>query len=269
MAQYPDLVQNYAEYARINASYLETGKVDLADVRFIYPTTLLPLSGLIADNPSCYVGPIRSAPRGYISTILRPSSRGPGKSYVSLAELPHDKEGSSAVLSDIFSMCGDMGSQPGDISALEYAVYELVDNIYEHSKFTRALVLGQRYGYKGFADLSFYDDGVTIPGSLKGKAEGSPTDLVCDALGGKSAKDESRGFGLRTTFELFTNGLGSDFFVASGAGAAYGGKEASAYGGKDGVLAYELPGAARIDGTLITVRIPLVLPAVDIYDYVE
>ena len=57
--------------------------------------------------------------------------------------------------------------------------------------------------------------------------------------------------------------------MASGAGAAYGGKEASAYGGKDGLLTYMLPGPAKIDGTLITVRIPLELPAVNIYDYIE
>ena len=269
MAQYPDLVQNYAEYARINASYLETGSVDLADVRFIYPTTLLPLSGLITSSPSCYVEPTQSAPRGYISTILCPSPRGQGKSHVSLAELPHDKEESSAVLSDIFSMCKSMGKQDGSRSALVYAVSELVDNIYEHSQFTRALVIGQRYDYKGFADISFYDDGMTIPGSLKAKVDGSPTKRVCAALGGESAKDVSRGFGLRTTFDLFTSGLDSDFFVASGAGAAYGGKEASAYGGKEGVLAYKLPGPAKIDGTLITVRVPLEPPAVNIYDYIE
>ena len=45
MAQHPDIVQNYAEYARINAPYWETGSADLADVRFIYPATLLPLGG--------------------------------------------------------------------------------------------------------------------------------------------------------------------------------------------------------------------------------
>ena len=213
--------------------------------------------------------PTQSDPKRYISTILRPSPRGPSKSHVPLAELPRDKEESSDVLSDILSMCKNMGKQAGGRSALVCAVSELVDNMYKHSQFTHALVIGQRYDYKGFADISFYDDGMAAPRSLKARVNGSPTDLVCAALGGASAKDESRGFGLRTTFDLFTSGLGADFFVASGAGAAYGGKEASAYGGKEGLLAYKLPGPAKIDGTLITVRIPLELPAVNIYDCIE
>ena len=268
MAQYPDLVQNYAEYARIKAAYMSSGTVDLADVRFIYPTTLLPLSDLITRNPSSYIEPTRNAPREYVSIVLHPSSRGTGKSYLSLTTLPRDEGKSLAVLSDIYSMFNSIGSRHGGESAFAYGVSELVGNIYEHSKFTRALVLGQRYDHKGFADLSFYDNGVTIPGSLT-KTVGCPGELVCAALDGTSAKGESRGFGLRTTFNLFTKGLASDFFVASGAGAAYGGREASAYGGKDGVLQYNLPGLAEVRGTLITVRVPLDLPAVNIYDYVE
>lgn len=267
--QYPDLVQNYAEYAQIKAAYLKNGTIDLANVRFIYPTTLLPLSGMITDNPSCYIEPIRAAPKGYITTILHPPPQRSGKSYVSLAALPRDRKEAIAVLSDIFSMCNDIANRHGAESAFAYAVHELVANIYEHSNFNQALVLGQRYDHKGFVDLSFYDDGVTIPGSLKSKVSDNATDLVCAALNGKSAKDELRGFGLRTTFNLFTSGLGSDFFVASGAGAAYGGREALAYGGNNGVLAYELPEPARINGTLITVRVPLDLPAVNIYDYIE
>lgn len=243
--------------------------VDLADVRVIYPTTLLPLSGLIIDNPSCYIEPTRSASKEYISTILRPSSGGPGKPYVSLASLPSNGEEPFQVLGEIFSMCSNIANSYGSESAFAYAVCELVANIYDHSEFARALVLGQRYDHKGFMDLSFFDDGVTISRSLKSKVGGNPAEIVCAALGGVSAKGDTRGFGLRTTFNLFTNGLGSDFFIASGAGAAYGGKEVETYGGIDGVLPYELPGAAKIDGTLITVRIPFNLPSVDIYDYID
>ena len=38
MPLYPDLVQNYIEYTRIKESYSANGKVDLRDIRFIYPT---------------------------------------------------------------------------------------------------------------------------------------------------------------------------------------------------------------------------------------
>lgn len=121
-------------------------------------------------------------------------------------------------------------------SVFAYAVNELVANIYEHSEFSRALALGQRYDHKRFLDLSFFNNGVTIPRSLGAKISGSASELIRMAINGKSIKDESRSFGLRTTFKMFTDGIGADFFVASGGGVAYGGNEVEAYGGKDCVL---------------------------------
>lgn len=89
MPQYLDLVQNYVEYVQIKAKYIKSGKVDLKNIQFIYPTTLLPLSTLILNEPSCYNKPTRLAPRGYISTIIRPLSQKLGKSYV-VASLTQD-----------------------------------------------------------------------------------------------------------------------------------------------------------------------------------
>ena len=68
---------------------------------------------------------------------------------------------------------------------------------------------------------------------------------------------------------MFTDGIGAEFFVASGGGAVYGGDEVKAYGGKECALQYDLQGVAKIDGALITMRVPLEPPSVDIYKYVE
>ena len=269
MPQYPDLVQNYVEYVQVKAAHAESGKVDLKNVRFIYPTTLLPLSMLILEDPSGYTKPDHAVPRGHISAVLHPSSQRQGKSHIALAPLTHDKAKSYTALQAIYDMSDRPDHHNSTRSAFAYAMAEIVSNIYEHSEFSRALVLGQRYDHKGFLDLSFIDDGVTIPGSLMAKVSGSPSDLIRTALNGKSIKDESRGFGLRTTFKMFTDGIGADFFVASGGGAVYGGKEVKSYGGKDCALQYDLQGVAKIDGTLITMRIPLEPPAIDIYRYVE
>lgn len=201
--------------------------------------------------------------------MLRPSSQAPGKSYVALAFLTRDKSKSAAALQAIYDMSDRPDHHGSTKSAFAYALDELVYNIYEHSEFSRALILGQRYDHKGFLDLSFFDDGVTIPGSLSTRVSGSPSKLIRMALNGTSIKRRSRGFGMRTTFRLPTEGLESDFFVASGGGAVYGGNEVKAYGGKECALQYKLQGAAKIDGTLITVRVPLDPPRADVYKYLE
>ena len=269
MPQYPDLVQNYDEYAQIKTKYEKSGKVELSSIAFIYPTTLLPLITLILDNPSCYVEPARAAPREYVSTILHPQSQRLGKPHVALASLTQDEDESEKALQAIYDICDSPDHHGSTKSVFAYTVAELVANIREHSKYSRALVLGQMYDHKRFLDLSFFDNGVTIPGSFGTDADGSPGQLIRMALNGKSIKGRSRGFGLRTTFKMFTDGLGADFFVASDGGAVYGGSEVEAYGGEDGMLEYELRGPAKIDGTMITVRVPLNPPPIDIYKYVE
>lgn len=269
MPQYPDLVQNYVEYAQIKAEYAKSGKVDLRRIVFIYPTTLLPLIPLILNNPSCYVEPARTAPREYVSTLLHPPPQGLGKSHVALAPLPQNRAESEKVLEAVYAMCDRPNHDSSAKSVFAYAISELVANIYDHSKYSRALVLAQAYDHKRFLDLSFFDNGVTIPGSFGTDAPGSPGELIRMALNGKSIKGTSRGFGLRTAFKLFTDGCGADFFVASDGGAVYGGSEVEAYGETNRPLQYKLHRSSKIDGTLITVRIPFDLPPVNIYKYVE
>ena len=57
--------------------------------------------------------------------------------------------------------------------------------------------------------------------------------------------------------------------MASDGGAVYGGSEVEAYGGTNRPLQYKLHRSSKIDGTLITVRVPFDLPPVNIYKYVE
>ena len=134
--------------------------------------------------------------------------------------------------------------------AFACAVSVLAANTCGRSETTRALVLGQRHEHKGFMDLLFFDGGVTIPVSLRPKVGGNPAEIACAALGCASAEGNARGFGPGTTLNPPASGLGSDFLLRRGRGAACGGKKAATHGGADGVLPHELPGAAKIDGTL-------------------
>ena len=253
------MVWEYAEYVKIRETYLAGGKVDMSSAIFVYPTTLLPLCGLIADDPECYIEPIAEAPRRYVSAVL--GSSGQVLPGVSLANIPKDMRESEGQLQAIDDMGKEM-RQRGVQSAFACIVSEMVDNMYEHSRFERAMVLGQRYDAKGFRDISFFDDGMTIPSTLRRKGFSGPSGMIRRALNGASVKG-GRGYGLRTTYELITRGLGSSFFIASGEEAVYG------IGGDD-IVSYSLPEGAAMHGTLITVRMPLDIPPVDIYDgYLE
>ena len=261
MSSYPDLVSEYVRYAYYRTMFKQTSKLDLSSVDFIYPTTLLPLSEIILKNRDKYIRPKLYSVANYVDTIINSTSSNKRHSYVSIVELPQNCEEAEETLKKIFTMQTDPNSFGGE-SAFKYVVSELVDNIYQHSSFSRALIMGQRYDSKGFIDISFYDNGITIPQSFKNSGFNYEASLaIREALNGTSTKDDDRGFGLRTSLKLFTKGLNSEFLIVSGNGAVY--------CDSGGDYLYKLTNLAKLDGTLISARIPTNAPAINIYDYVE
>ena len=261
MSLYPDLVSEYVDYARHRIMFKQTGKLDLSSVNFIYSTTLLPLSEIILKNKDKYIRPKLYSVANYIDTIINSTSSNERRSYASIVKLPQNCEKVEESLKKIFAMQTDPNSFGGE-SAFKYVVSELVDNIYQHSSFSRALIMGQRYDVKGFIDISFYDNGITIPQSFKDNGFNYEASLaIGQALNGKSTKDDDRGYGLRTTLKLFTKGLNSEFLIVSGNGAVY--------CDSDGDCLYKLADLAKLDGTLISARIPTNTSVINIYDYVE
>jgi len=259
--KYPSLVSDYIEYVTYKENFEKSGSLDLSHAMFIFPTTLLPLSELIANNKEKYIPPTNYPASNYISTILASSSTNLQKTYTPIVALPQNSDDAEVNLKKIFEIQRNPNDF-GGVSAFKYVVSELVDNIYQHSRFTRALIMGQRYDSKGFIDLCFYDNGITIPRAFKEKGLNHEASFaIREALNGVSTKDTNRGFGLRTSLNLFTKGLKAAFFIASGNGAVH-------CDGKGDNL-YRLTDAAALHGTLISVRIPKDTSEVDIYDYVE
>lgn len=258
-APYPQLVLDYLKYVDHKRSFGKTGKIDLSDVRFIYPTTFLPLSDLIVKHPSSYIEPSNPDTANYIQTIMNPHGSNAGKTYVPIVELPREQKDDAECMKRVYVIQrhGDFGGE----SAFKYVVGELVDNMYQHSKFTRALIMGQRYNRMGFTDLSFFDDGITIPKTYDPGPVDDASSLIRKALNGVSSRSGDRGFGLRTSYRLFTEGVGAEFFIVSGTGAVY--------LDKNNDEAYRLTPVGGLDGTLITIRVPTGTRPVNIYDYVE
>jgi len=258
---HPDLVKEFIEAVNYKSDFVKNGTLDLSEMQFIFPTTLLPLSEIIINNNDKYIPPKSYPAANYIETVMNPSSSNLMKTYVPIVSLPKNYRDSDEPMKKIFAMQRNKDHFGGE-SAFKYVVSELVDNIYQHSRFTRALIMGQRFDAKGFIDLSFYDNGITIPETFREKGFGhEASHAIREALNGVSTKDNDRGFGLRTSLNLFTTGLGAEFFIASGNGAVFSDNK--------GNELYRLTEDAGIKGTLITIRIPKITPKIDIYDYVE
>ncbi len=148
-------------------------------------------------------------------------------------------------------------------NVINFIVHELRNNIYEHSKFSRGLVMGK--SYTNFTDVSFIDNGINIANSLK-KANypfKNDCDAILKAINGLSTKNElgfvERGTGLNNTINIVTNGCDGSVLIASGKGLIFINKENIYMKNID-----ETP----INGTLISLRMNL-SEKVDIYKYLN
>ncbi|MBM4241710.1 MAG: ATP-binding protein [Euryarchaeota archaeon] len=243
----PELVNNFSKFCEIRANHNGSEYLDLTHHKFFYPTTLLPTLGFIIENSL----KVRVNPNvhGYVSIILNPSKRRK-KSYVPFRELtPDDKSARDQILQEILKLTDE---SYGGIEALDYLVYELTNNIYEHSEFERAFIMAQKYPKKNFIEICFFDNGISIPGNfLRHEIHyENDADAIDKAVNGISTKDEfrHRGWGINTIVNIFTKGANGEIFIASRNGAIY-------ISSNDPLL-YKLGDKYRIDGTLISLRIP-------------
>lgn len=65
-----------------------------------------------------------------------------------------------------------------NINTLKFIFHELIANVYDHSKFENAYVMGKLDN--NYYEFSFLDDGITIPASLK--KLNTPIKNDCDAI---------------------------------------------------------------------------------------
>jgi len=150
-----------------------------------------------------------------------------------------------------------------NITPLKFVFHELIANIYDHSKFKNAYVMGKNDGE--FYEFSFLDDGITIPISLK-KLDfpiKNDCDAVIKAINGLSSKNElgyiERGTGLNNTINIVTSGSEGEVLIVSGC--------ALIHINNNNVFARKIPKDC-IDGTLVSLRMNLD-SKIDIYKYLK
>ncbi len=117
---------------------------------------------------------------------------------------------------------------------------------------------------KKVTEVCIIDNGISIPKSFDIKKYNIPndTEALKKAIEGLSTKsDVERGFGLRTSLNLLSEGLNASCLIVSGSAGLIAKKNRMAF--------YSMEELNRFDGTLISTRIPDKLKKVDIYDYID
>jgi len=167
--KYSVLMDSFVAFTGIRSDARESGKVDLSQIDWVFPTTLLPVITFLRCNPGyqcvpprepqvdCYIG--RMLSKGYSADRL-------GKSYVPIVPLPVNQRELNPLLKQLYVLNSE-GRDLGGENAFKLLIGEMVNNIFEHSAFGHAFVMAQKYANKGFVELCFCDDGVGIHGSLK------------------------------------------------------------------------------------------------------
>ena len=150
-----------------------------------------------------------------------------------------------------------------NISVLKFIFHELIANIYDHSEFNNAYVMGKSDGTH--CEFGFIDDGISIPQSFKNNEYLIKNDSasIIQAINGLSTKNImgyiERGTGLNNTINITVNGLKGSALLVSSCGLVH--------ISKNNVLTKELPEKC-IEGTFVSLRMDI-KEKIDIYKYLK
>lgn len=258
------LFSEYIKFCNYRKNAFTSGKLDLSEERWFYPTSILPLGVLMLKNPNLTViSPINSDVSNYFNIITNDDHNyiklG---SYIPLLKLPK-KGGKKEKILDLFLK--SEGEHFGGRNAFTFVVDELTDNVYQHSEFSTGYIMAQRYDRKKFTEIALIDDGISIPGTYE-KAKYSCTDaeaLNCAMRGITTKKEHNkeRGFGLRSAINIIKEGLSGQCLIISRRGGLIATKDKN-------ISYYGLDETTEFNGTLICIRVPYNREEIEIYDYI-
>jgi hypothetical protein len=265
MTELPEVLQEYRVYTAARSRFRASGKLEL-DIDFVFPTTLLPIAVLMARDNVPLVATNPSV-QGYVDWITTAGGPVPGGTFLPIVKLSRRPEAGQMDLGRLQDLSTTTQLFAGNRQAYLYVLSEMVDNIYQHARSTHAFAMAQYYPARGVMELSFMDDGITIPKSLE-LGTGRPylvdraSDAIYDALNGLSSKPGGeRGYGLPTSVRM-VNELGGDALVVSGRGCLVARPRLAP-------LLYTLRAVEELEGTLVTLRLPDSSKTINFYDFVE
>lgn len=268
MDENPEMVNSYLRFCAYREKFTLEKHIDLEDAEWFYPTTLLPLAEFIKEHKDTKrTMPSNKITKKYISTIMGgPKANAKFLSYCPIVNLPIPKDGAEKALEPLYEVQHN-GRYCGGGNAFKYMIGELFDNIYQHSSFTQAFVMAQRYPRLRFTEICVFDNGITIPGSFKqsGKPITPDVQAIARALQGATTKDGERGYGLGTCTMIATVPLKGEIMVVSGSGLVH----LSSHGKQPLMLDLSSQRNLHLGGTLVSLRIPINQESIDISKYLE
>lgn len=267
---------------RINESPDLEDTVDISRIRFVYPLFSLALScikyqGEYLGKRIIYNRSNNIDCSNYFDAIHFPDGLTAGgtegfnlnyyhnRSYLPIIRFPalNDRASSEIrdiILSEILSKIRErLNLNMEYVNAIFYLISELTDNIVEHSEQSSGFINAQFYPTSGHMDITIIDNGMTILGTyVQKRVMEIDNDIraITEAVNGRSTKDraDERGYGLITSRNMITQGLGGRFMLYSGNGLLL-----------DNNL-ISLP--SRWNGTILALKIPYNIPNFSYIAYV-
>ena len=252
----PSLISNMRRLNKIIEDNKGNEIMDLSRYTFLAPPTLLPLLQymeqnnikLYVPNPQTehYLEKVLGREKATSTTIpLRQLKRFPFTNYM------HNPDIIEGYLDELTNEILSLIPLDLDSNGTNLLLYELLTNIYKHSRFKNAYILCQKYPNINKVDVCIIDDGVTIPGSLEevGNYYEDDSDAIFNAINGATSdkeKYELHGRGLNTSVSIASLGFGEEVLIGSRRGFCTINKR--------GVRLWN-KGLPLIEGTFISLRI--------------
>jgi len=257
--------------ALLSSPFDANTEIDLSEIRFFKPLTLLPLAALVHEF-GCKITPPKDInARTYLDTVSFPlgltsTPRLPRATYIPICKIMADDPMGSNQLTDAFLnlILSGLGDLPkGGRDAVSYPIGEITTNIHDHSKHDVGWMFGQYYPYLGYLDICILDNGRGFRSSYKEEMglDVNDDEAISRALKGCSSKrNDERGFGLWTTKRLITEGLGGECFILSGSAGYFSSPRSETF--------IDL-GKASWNGAIVAFRIPKITSPIDVHKYTE
>lgn len=259
------LGKEYLKYCNLKEIALNTKTLDLSNISWFFPTCLLPLGIFIKEHKEIHViPPIDIEVAKYFNIIMKDKIDSVKRSYIPIVEILPNKK---LIEKNLDSLISNKDYNMGSLNAFAYFIGELITNIYEHSKFSTAYIIAQRYNQKNFTEIGIIDNGISIPGSYEIKGFNfSDIKALEEAIQGLSTKYNDieyseRGYGLRTSLNLLTEGFEAKCLIVS--------RGVGLIANKNNRFFYKMKEKDIFNGTLISTRFYNNIREVNVYAYID
>lgn len=214
-----------------DASQSDHVALDLSDARFAIPAFLAPVAVSIQNITSSGtdVSVNSSGDTGrYIREIGFPEGQvHPTTSHdtalpLCLLNTDANEDAVEIVGSKIYDLLKNhLPDQPkGVINGIQYTIYEIIDNVDQHSLCEQGTLLVQYYPHKDSLDICVADNGLSIPGTydqhdIDYQNDHDALEKALDGISTKQDFGHKRGYGLRTSTKMVCHGLNGVILLSS------------------------------------------------------